>query len=744
MDRYLKAFKELHKPIKLATKIEKSRDKEELAKDSFYNPSLYDLQQEYSIYTQMLQRGVENKGVFFRLGRIHHFWGDLDTAKEYYKKALKIDPNDGEVHYNLGNIYFKKDNLSKAKREFLIAIEVKPGDVYSLNAMGNTCFRLKEFKSSKKYHKMALEVNPSDVYAMRGLGDISVVQENYKEAFDYYYRALNINPDDNLTLHNIGLAHFFSGRIELADEHYKTCINRDKTFPGFYFGLAFCEHKQGNQKNALKAYKQGLKLIKEVTGYISMAEYDELSDLGLTELKEMKKEILKEEVKEVEDIKLLEEAEKFKQDLVRKKADYVVGFIGVDPISIEVGRGLLALVDPNQGAKLLDRITAVRRHIAIEMGLVVPGVRFRDNLQLKSNGYIIKIKDIEVSAGEVIMDKFLAIGPEEELEKLKGEKCIDPTYGMPAVWISPEEKEKVEKLDLIFDPVNVIATQVTEIIRSYASELLGTQEVMALLENVKRSHPSLIKEIYPEKFSLGEIQGVLENLLKEKVSIRNIVTILETMGKYASVAKHPHIMTEYVRMALSNSICREYQNEDGAITVIKLDREIEELLYEMRDIYFLSPEKLEIINSALGKEIESLIERANQPILLCDYPIRPVVKMLTEKLYPNLAVLSTREIPPKVTIITDTTIKLSSKSKKAIKSLKIGGKNLFSYIEKLQKDKDPRIRCEAVKNLIPLARKNNLDVILEYLDKGLEDKDADVRLESAGVLREILGKYQVN
>jgi len=348
---------------------------------------------------------------------------------------------------------------------------------------------------------------------------------------------------------------------------------------------------------------------------------------------------------------------KAEDEEVKKKPENVVQLMAVDPISLEVGRGLLALVDPNQGAKLLDRVTSIRRHIALEMGIVVPGVRFRDNLQLKPNGYIIKIKDIEVAAGEVIINKFLAIGPENHLKSLKGPRCFDPTYGMPAVWITADQRGEAERVGcMIFDPVSVMATQITEIIRTHASELLGRQEVAALLETVKKSHPAVVKEIYPDLFTLGEIQKVLQNLVKEKLSIRDLVTILETLGDYAHITKDTDMLTEYVRQAMCRVICREYQNNEGTITVITLDPELENIIAgavqrtEYGSFLTLDPNTGQMILTAMGEQIQALMDKGMQPIVLCSPQVRLYLRRLTERPFPNLVVLSYNEIAPKVNV----------------------------------------------------------------------------------------------
>lgn len=345
------------------------------------------------------------------------------------------------------------------------------------------------------------------------------------------------------------------------------------------------------------------------------------------------------------------------EDKIRRAPEKIISVMSVDPISIEVGRGLLGLVDPTQGAKLLDRITSIRRHIAFEIGLVVPGVRFRDNLQLKPNGYIIKIRDLEIAAGEIIINKFLAIGPENHLKSLHGPRCYDPTYGMPAVWITADQRGEAERVGcMIFDPVSVIATQITEVIRAHGAELLGRQETASLLETVKKSHPAVIKDLYPELLSIGDIQKVLQNLLKEKISIRDLVIILETLGDFASITRDTDMLTEYVRQRMARAICREYQNNDGVITVITIEPELENIIAasvqrtEYGSFLTLDPETGQRILTSLGEQIQILMDKGIQPIVLSSPQVRLYLRRLTERPFPNLVVLSYNEIPPKVNV----------------------------------------------------------------------------------------------
>lgn len=350
-------------------------------------------------------------------------------------------------------------------------------------------------------------------------------------------------------------------------------------------------------------------------------------------------------------------AQEQKKKTEQKKPESVVQLMQVDPISLEVGRGLLSLVDPNQGAKLLDRVTSIRRHIALELGIVVPGVRFRDNLQLKPNAYVIKIKEIEVAQGEVQVNQFLAIGPEEKLKNLRGTKTVDPTYGMPGVWISPEQRGDAERLGcMIFDPVSVIATQLTEVVRTHASEMLGRQEVQALIDTVKKTHPAVVKEIFPDALGLGEIQKVLQNLVKERVSVRDLVSILETMGDNVHITKDPEMLTEFCRVSLSRVICKDYCNNDGTINVITLDPKIEQMIQgaiqrsELGSFLTLDPNLGQEILQAISNQANALQERGLQPILLVAPQIRPAVRKLTERSFPNLVVLSWNEIAPKINV----------------------------------------------------------------------------------------------
>lgn len=342
---------------------------------------------------------------------------------------------------------------------------------------------------------------------------------------------------------------------------------------------------------------------------------------------------------------------------VTKRPESVVTLMQVDILSLEVGRSLLSLLDPNQGAKLLERVNAIRKVIAMELGIVVPGIRFKDNLQLKPNAYVIKIKETEVASGEVMANKFLALGLEEKLKNLKGTRTVDPTYNVPGVWIGSDQLREAERLGcMIFDPVSVIASQLSEVIRTNAADLLGRQDVQALVDNVKRTHPAVVKELVPDQLGLGEVVKILQNLVKERVSIRDLVSILETLADNVTMTRDVEILTECVRAALSRTICKEYVNNEGVINCLTLDHQIEEMIghsiqrTERGSFLQLDPQTGQEILAAIGGEIEKLNEQNLQPIVLCSPTVRIALKKLTERNFANLVILSWNEIAPKVNV----------------------------------------------------------------------------------------------
>lgn len=357
--------------------------------------------------------------------------------------------------------------------------------------------------------------------------------------------------------------------------------------------------------------------------------------------KSQKVQAISEEITEEED-----EAEEI------RKPENVISLLNVDSILLIFGYGLIPLVDSNQGGDLLDRVVMIRRQIALELGAIVPVIRLRDDIKLAPNQYKILIKGVEVAGGEILFDHYMAMNPGYVEDEIDGIETIEPYLGLPALWISESQRERAEALGYtVVDPPAIIATHLTEVIRNSLSELLSRQDVQTLIDNIKENHPVLIDELVPKLMGIGEIQKVLSNLLKEGISIRDLVTILETLADYAQITRDADMLTEYVRQALRKSISQRYFME-GENKVITLDPQLEQDIMEsvqhseQGSFIALDPEKTQLIFNSLNKELGKLTSLGIQPIILTSPIVRIYFKKLIEQIAPDLVVLSYNEIDP--------------------------------------------------------------------------------------------------
>lgn len=339
-----------------------------------------------------------------------------------------------------------------------------------------------------------------------------------------------------------------------------------------------------------------------------------------------------------------------------RKPENVISLLNIDPILLIFGYGLIPLVDSNQGGDLLDRVVMIRRQIALELGAVVPIIRLRDDIKLAPNQYKILIKGVEVAEGEILFDHYMAMNPGYVEDEIDGIETIEPYLGLPALWISESQRERAEVLGYtVVDPPAIIATHLTEIIRHSLNELLSRQDVQTLIENVKESHPVLVSELIPTLLGIGEIQKVLSNLLKEGISIRDLVTILETLADYANITRDTDMLTEYVRQSLKRSISQKYFL-DGENKVITLDPELEQEIMdsvkhsEQGSFIALDPEKTQKIFDSVNKELSKLSSLGVVPIILTSPIVRIYFKKLIEQIAPDLTVLSYNEIEPSAEI----------------------------------------------------------------------------------------------
>ena len=334
-----------------------------------------------------------------------------------------------------------------------------------------------------------------------------------------------------------------------------------------------------------------------------------------------------------------------------RQPENVTSLLQVDPIELEFGYGIIPLADVNQGGDLLDRVVMIRRQIALELGTVVPIIRLRDNIQLNPNQYIIKIKGVQVSEGEILFDHYMAMNPGYVEEEITGIPTFEPSFHLPAIWITEGQRERAESMGYtVVDPPSIIATHLTEIIRQYISELLTRQDVQSLVDNLKETNPSLVEELVPKLLGLGEIQKVLQNLLKEGISIRDLLTIFETLADYAATTRDTDILTEYVRQSLKRAISGKFFPANETTSVVTLDPKLEQEIMasvkqtEQGAYLTLDPAKTKSIMESVGVETKKLEDLGKIPIVITSPIVRAYFKKLTEDYYKDLVVVSYNEV----------------------------------------------------------------------------------------------------
>lgn len=338
-----------------------------------------------------------------------------------------------------------------------------------------------------------------------------------------------------------------------------------------------------------------------------------------------------------------------------RKPENVSSLLQVDPIELEFGYGIIPLADANQGGDLLDRVVLIRRQVALELGCVVPMIRLRDNIQLNPNQYIIKIKGIQVSEGEILFDHYMAMNPGYVEEEITGIPTFEPSFHLPAIWITEGQRERAESLGYtVVDPPSIIATHLTEIIRGHIHELLTRQDVQSLVNNIQEANQTLITELVPKLLSIGEIQKVLQNLLKEGISIRDLVTIFETLADYAPTTRDTDVLTEYVRQSLKRAISGKYFPSNEMTSVVTLDPKVEQEIMgsvkqtETGAYINLDPGVTKEIVDSVQNEIHKLEELGKNPIIITSPIVRMYFKKLTQDYFKDLIVVSYNEIDSNV------------------------------------------------------------------------------------------------
>lgn len=342
----------------------------------------------------------------------------------------------------------------------------------------------------------------------------------------------------------------------------------------------------------------------------------------------------------------------------KAKDESIESYLQVDPIELEIGYGLISMVDEEAGGDLFQRITNLRKQIALELGMIVPPIRVRDNLQLQPSHYVVKIRGVQVATGELYMDRYLAMSPTMKEGDLPGISVTDPTFGLPAVWVEKAQRDNAEVLGFtVVEAAAVLSTHLSETLKRNADKILSRQEVKMLIDNLKKDYGALVDEINPDALPPGTVQKVLQNLLKERVPIRDLVTIIESLLDYSKVTKNTEVLTEYVRHALSETIAALYADQSGVIHAIALDPSVEQILSnslqtqkEVTSTLGLSPEVTAKINSSVSKNVEHAQSFGYDPVIICSATVRLYFYRLIHTNFPQAAVTSYTELPARTEI----------------------------------------------------------------------------------------------
>ncbi|MEX2446361.1 MAG: flagellar biosynthesis protein FlhA [Dehalococcoidia bacterium] len=351
------------------------------------------------------------------------------------------------------------------------------------------------------------------------------------------------------------------------------------------------------------------------------------------------------------------EAFEVERDEEAQSVDSVISMLQVDPLEVEVGYGLIPLVDEEHGGSLLNRITIMRRQVAVDLGVVVPMIRIRDNLQLPANRYSVKLRGIEVGGGQLMPNQFLAMNSGLASGEVEGVETVEPAFGLPARWVVPAEKQRAELMGYtVVDAPSVLITHLSEIVRGHAPELLSRQDVQTLLNYLKQDYPTVVEELVPGVLTVGEVQGVLQLLLAEGVSVRNLVTVAETLSDLGRQSKDVEALAEGVRTALARQLTMQHRAEDGRLHAITLNPRIEQSLAqgltqtETGSALAVSPDLLQRLLAALASQLERAAASGQQPVLLTSARIRRPMRRLIERALPSLAVLSFSEVAREVEV----------------------------------------------------------------------------------------------
>lgn len=662
---------------------------------------------------------------YLQLGLFYRELKDYNKVIEVLNKALLVKET-SEIYYHLGYAFQQSAQLEKAIENYKKSVELNPRFCSSYECLGIINLNEQKYNEAEEYFNRILEINPRHLYANYHLARVYEGRGDYEKAREEYSLALKVSDFNHKAHHGLAALYSKTGEYKKSIKHYEKAIDLNPGEPLYYSDLGDLYKKKGMNKEAAQAYQKAMKYCTPET--LKHPYYENLYSLMMwRHLNASQALSLQKEPSEIPE----------QQD----EGKEVYSFIPVAPLMIELGRDLLPLIDPNLGAELLESLASVRRHIALELGFVVPRVRFRDNSLIEKSEYILKVQEVEAARGEVKPDKLLATHKPEFLDILKGEKCKDPVYGGPAVWIKKSERYSAQKTGfMIFDPSTVVTMHLGEVIRSHVDELFGLHETHHLIETIKKINPVVVSEIYPEKFSLSFIHLILSNLLKERVSIRNLVSIFETLAAYSHIEDTDRL-TNYVRKALRKTICRDLNHPPGELHAFTLSSDAEKIILRLfknkkpAKAYESFKDLIKPLFDEINIKLEEIREKGFlQMALVCSSEARFPVRRFVGREFPHLVILSSEEIDPELQFKDLGEIGLSQSQLQKIElKLSTDSEDIIKVLANSLKEGSLEVKISALKNIVKINREKSLN----YIMYALKSEHPELQIEAQNMLGEI-------
>ncbi len=669
--------------------------------------------------SERIKSEPDNIQNYLQIALLYRELKDYDQVIDYLSHAIEIKPA-AEIYYHLGHAFQEKNISDRAVEAYKKSLELNERFCSSYEGLGIISLNEGKYNEAIDYFNNILEINPRHLYANYHLAKTYEVMGNYDKAEDEYLLSLKVSDFNHKAHHALGGLYSRKGDYTKAIKHYERAIGLNPGEPIYYSDLGDMYKERGMTREAAQSYQKAMRYCDRETlkhPYKNLYSAIMWRHLNVTQSAPFLCQ---------------ETSEQF------EKSEEVFNIIPLEPLTIELGKELLSLIDPNYGGELQERLSTLRRHIALELGFALPRICFRDNMLINPGMYILKVYDVEAARGELRPGKLLATHKAELLDILKGEKCNDPVYSLPSVWIEQSQRYEAEKTDfMILEPVNIIIMHLSEVIKTHVGELFGLQETASLIQALKKINPVVVDEIYPHKLSLTEIHIVLRNLLKERIPVRNLNVIFETMAIYSYI-RQPDTLSEYVRKSLKKIICRDLLDHSGEIAGFTLERDFEKFIMRLLKSVKPSSPVIKRLYGYLFEVVSKKLEEAKEadflnPVIVSSSECRLSVRRLLEKDFPGLSVLAFEEIDSDINFRNLGSLGLTRKDVQKLEiQLSPDEGDIIDGLANSIREGTLEVKISALTNMVKI----NKDKALLHVMSALRSNHPELQIEAQNILGE--------